>query len=494
MWSKERPTFSNPANIESPETIRIVGNRGGARLEILRFLEVAPFVLAGLAVAVLMDADPFLKITGTMLIGGLAFIRVLAEVRRYPAWLQTVMPILIALSIGLFTALSQETLLNVLALFNCLRVAFTGDRRNLVYTLIATVVAFAIPGMLHPDELGPSAIIWIIFLPAILIPIQIRFHSLNARADLNSQLASVLSDLLSSGDTRGSITRAARNLGDADIAVIYELEPEGNLVGVAGSGIEVEGLLIPAGQPSLAALSVTSRQIAFAPYVESLDIDLPAGMEGQGLTSVICCPMFRDGRAIATLCAGWQHRVLRGSEPAVTVIRILATEAAATIDQSELLQALEDRATRDPLTGLPNRRAWDRLLPAGLNDSRHSGKPVSIAVLDLDHFKVFNDTYGHQAGDHMLRECAAAWKSALRQDDRLFRWGGEEFTVLLPNCEVGQALEVIERLRAATPGSETSSAGVATWNGTETFEELFARTDAALYRAKESGRNRTIAA
>ncbi|MGB0120573.1 MAG: hypothetical protein WBP55_06445, partial [Solirubrobacterales bacterium] len=146
----------------------------------MRFIEVAPFTLAGLALAILLDAPLELKITGTIVIGGLATLRAVAEVRGYPIWLQTVLPVLIALTIGLFTALSQETLLNVVALFNCFRVAFTGNRRILALTLVATVIAFAIPGLLYPDELGGRAIIWIIVLPAITLPIQAQFAALHA--------------------------------------------------------------------------------------------------------------------------------------------------------------------------------------------------------------------------------------------------------------------------------------------------------------------------
>ncbi|MGB0121682.1 MAG: sensor domain-containing diguanylate cyclase, partial [Solirubrobacterales bacterium] len=402
--------------------------------------------------------------------------------------------VLIALTIGLFTALSQETLLNVVALFNCFRVAFTGNRRILAFTLVATVIAFAIPGLLYPDELGGRAIIWIIVLLAVTFPIQAQFAALHARADLNARLAREFSDLLSSEDPRTSIVRAARNLGSADIAIIYEVEPGGRLTIAACSGADDGDLEIPAGQPSMASLSVTNRAIAFAPYLETVECELPPGMKQVDPASLICCPITRDGEVVATLCAGWKERVLRSSDPNVTVIKILATEAAATIDQSELVHTLEDRAASDPLTGLPNRRAWEGLFRKSLTDSQRLGKPVSIAILDLDHFKAFNDTHGHQAGDRMLLESATAWKEALRQNDLIFRWGGEEFTVILPNCDRDQAVEVIERLRIATPGSETSSAGVSTWDGEESADDLFDRTDRALYSAKESGRNRTVAA
>jgi diguanylate cyclase (GGDEF)-like protein len=115
-------------------------------------------------------------------------------------------------------------------------------------------------------------------------------------------------------------------------------------------------------------------------------------------------------------------------------------------------------------------------------------------MMDLDHFKAFNDTRGHQAGDRLLKEAAAAWLSRLRQQDILARYGGEEFIVLLPGTDVLEGCAIMERLRPATPAEQTFSSGVAAWDGTETSEELIARADAALYEAKHTGRDRIVAA
>jgi diguanylate cyclase (GGDEF)-like protein len=106
----------------------------------------------------------------------------------------------------------------------------------------------------------------------------------------------------------------------------------------------------------------------------------------------------------------------------------------------------------------------------------------------------FNDEHGHQAGDRVLAESARAWQSQLRGSDVLARYGGEEFAALIPAWPLDAAVEVVERLRQATAGGLTASAGVASWDGTETGEELFGRADAALYEAKQSGRDRTVAA
>ena len=113
-------------------------------------------------------------------------------------------------------------------------------------------------------------------------------------------------------------------------------------------------------------------------------------------------------------------------------------------------------ASTDALTGLPNRRAWDTQ-PATRRSPRD--QDVTIAMLDLDHFKEFNDTYGHPAGDRLLRETAAAWREELRAGDFVARLGGDEFALLLPNCNAANALEVVERLRQRIPSGRPARPG-----------------------------------
>jgi diguanylate cyclase (GGDEF)-like protein len=119
---------------------------------------------------------------------------------------------------------------------------------------------------------------------------------------------------------------------------------------------------------------------------------------------------------------------------------------------------------------------------------------LCVAMVDLDHFKRFNDDNGHAAGDRLLRACAVAWKGHLRPGDTLARVGGEEFAVLLPSCTLADAARVLERLRDATPSGATASIGVAEQQAGESAADLLARADSALYDAKESGRDRLQAA
>ena len=164
------------------------------------------------------------------------------------------------------------------------------------------------------------------------------------------------------------------------------------------------------------------------------------------------------------------------------------------VEIHQLLAKLSGLARTDALTGVPNRRAWDEEMPRELSRARRSGEPLSVALLDLDHFKAFNDSRGHQTGDQLLKEAAAAWIEQIRDGDLLARYGGEEFVLLLPVCSRDMAHAVVERLRCVVPDSQTCSVGVATWDGEESPEALIRRADDALYEAKLTGRDRVMVA
>jgi diguanylate cyclase (GGDEF)-like protein len=148
-----------------------------------------------------------------------------------------------------------------------------------------------------------------------------------------------------------------------------------------------------------------------------------------------------------------------------------------------LLERLGDLARTDDLTGLPNRRAWHELVKRESALARRSGDPLTVALFDLDHFKYYNDTHGHLAGDRLLLAASSAWRSALRETDTLIRWGGDEFVLLLPNCTLGQATALLERIRSICP-TAPFSAGMAESDGGRLPETLLAQADEELYRVK----------
>jgi two-component system cell cycle response regulator len=171
----------------------------------------------------------------------------------------------------------------------------------------------------------------------------------------------------------------------------------------------------------------------------------------------------------------------------------------------EILRRSLERAVKDPLTSMHNRRYLERHLGQLVSQNVERGRPVSLLIIDVDHFKSVNDTYGHDVGDHVLREVANRIMASLRGIDLSCRFGGEEFVAAFSAVDADRALQIAERLRrkiadTAVPVKSdqgplfvTVSIGAATSVGGDTAESLLKRADQALYRAKKDGRNRVIA-
>lgn len=168
----------------------------------------------------------------------------------------------------------------------------------------------------------------------------------------------------------------------------------------------------------------------------------------------------------------------------------------------EQVNRSRDQANTDPLTGLPNRRAWDGRLADELARFRRFGAPLSLVVFDLDNFKQINDRFGHKAGDRALKVIATLLRQRLRETDFLARYGGEEFTILLPGAAAEDALKLADGMRAAVadaglhskgePVPLTLSGGVACLLEGESADAGFERADQAMYQAKAAGKNRVV--
>jgi diguanylate cyclase (GGDEF)-like protein len=173
----------------------------------------------------------------------------------------------------------------------------------------------------------------------------------------------------------------------------------------------------------------------------------------------------------------------------------------AVLRVSGLLRVVQEQAVQlaaladsDALTGAPNRRTWDHELSHACQVARETGAPLCVGLIDLDNFKAFNDTHGHQAGDVLLREVVACWNDLLADGELLARYGGEEFAVLLPGRTAVQGRIRLDQLRRATPARQTFSAGVATYDTSLEPATVVAAADEAMYDAKRSGRNRVCLA
>ncbi len=175
--------------------------------------------------------------------------------------------------------------------------------------------------------------------------------------------------------------------------------------------------------------------------------------------------------------------------------------------QSDLMNAreeLRERANKDLLTLLPNRQAIETVLLQELSRCHRDKRQVGIILLDLDHFKAINDTHGHFAGDAVLRETGARLRASMRDYDQVGRYGGEEFLVVMPNCDLAQATQQADRLRLrlcdktmmvdSVELAVSASFGVTISDGSEREPGVFVRVaDEALYRSKAGGRNRVSA-
>lgn len=216
-----------------------------------------------------------------------------------------------------------------------------------------------------------------------------------------------------------------------------------------------------------------------------------------------CLPLWGQGQLL-----GFLH--LRACQASQGVARTqgLTNTVREAVELSlanlRMREKLRDQAVRDVLTGLFNRRYLDETLPRELSRSIRLQHPLAVAMLDADHFKRFNDTFGHEAGDHVLRAVSALLRSRLRQSDLACRYGGEELTVVMPGLDTRAAWERMESIRQEIKkmhldlngtelGQITVSIGVAASprHGVDS-EDLLRKADAALYTAKQSGRDRVV--
>jgi two-component system cell cycle response regulator len=214
-----------------------------------------------------------------------------------------------------------------------------------------------------------------------------------------------------------------------------------------------------------------------------------------------------DARLLRGLDMGVNDYIVRPLDPNEVVARVrtqVARKRHTDLLRSRIERSVE-MAITDSLTGLHNRRYMETHLKTLMENARTSGRPLSVLVADIDFFKRVNDTYGHDAGDNVLREFAARFRRNTRGIDLACRLGGEEFMIIMPDTEIRRAYQVGERLRACVAAEPfqvnsrtqlrvTASVGLACLERSDdTPETVFKRADEALYTAKREGRNRVVA-
>ena len=216
----------------------------------------------------------------------------------------------------------------------------------------------------------------------------------------------------------------------------------------------------------------------------------------EGVRNLIVIPLFAEGGCVGVLVAEHSSRAgSRVERRLVSILERFVSHAALALRNATLLEQMERMANTDGLTHIANRRTFETSLEKEMARSIRSGDPVSLVMLDIDHFKILNDTWGHQKGDEVLRQVAVALQAGSREFDTIARYGGEEFAVILPGCGTDAAWTGAQRLHRLVSEGVTSvpitvSLGVATAPlQADTAQTLVKAADDALYEAKRAGRN-----
>lgn len=292
---------------------------------------------------------------------------------------------------------------------------------------------------------------------------------------------------------RRAVCRAVRRVCSATGVGLFQADGP-NLVLVETDGLDPGPLALPMAGASGTARAYRSGERAFvADAAVSEGISQPL-RRATGASSVLFEPVLRGGRSLGVIIVVWGDPVEALPARVQTLLPLLVTEVAVALERADLVDRLSAAAHTDALTGLLNRRALDDLLPVELQRAAQSGLPLCLAMLDLDHFKAYNDSHGHPAGDMLLRQAGRQWRAILRSSDALIRFGGEEFLAVLPECDLPDAWELLEALRRATPLGQSCSIGVTRWDGTEPVAALLHRADQTMYAAKHAGRDRVLVA
>ena len=318
-----------------------------------------------------------------------------------------------------------------------------------------------------------------------------------------SQLAAILTSSLDIREIYDNFVKELGKVVDVDLAMIALIEGEElNLLALSteGSAAWQTGDKLPLKGTASEWVATHKTPLLEPNLTEESRFWTVKHHLKQGIQSMVFLPLLVNDKAIGSLSLGSRHPNAY-SQSQVQLLSQLASRIAMPIENARLYAEAEQRARIDQLTGLWNRRHLEERIQVEIGRHSRYGGTFSLIILDLDFFKAFNDSYGHLAGDRLLKQLGAVMKDAIRTTDEAFRYGGDEFAILLPQTTLRDAYEVAERVRDQVASeikvdgvSVTASFGLASWpvDGVR-INEVISAADIALYYAKQSGGNQSHA-
>ena len=388
----------------------------------------------------------------------------------------------------------------------------TGMKLALWHSMLLLVVHYLVQGdLLNPAHgedtsfatlLSFSAVFWFVAIVTASFSAVNERELRRRRYDLEA-LAAMARRLEQAEGSAGVTDRLLQDICETfDItrAAVVAAPDRAELRVLAHEGDVVADVTVAPEEESVLAIAMRTRSSRLVSQLDPrTDRALEAAMPDA--RNVVIVPLSAEGQAIGAIVA--EHPMRAGTRIERRVVGMMerfAAHGALGLRNAWLLEQVQHLAATDSLTGLANRATFQRTLAQEIARAVRGGGEVSVMLLDLDHFKKVNDTYGHHAGDEVLRRVAAVLDDASRAFDTPARYGGEEFAIVLPQTGVDEAVAVAERLRIAVQAADiepkvTASIGVAGLpSDAGDGEELVRLADEALYESKREGRNRVTKA
>lgn len=389
------------------------------------------------------------------------------------------------------------------------QVLWEDDRWEFLFTLILSPISWMMVALYYSfGWLGAATLLVPLLVMAVLLTLFVKVrqsrHALaiaHQELSILHQIAQRIGSQIDLGQTLELIATETRSVVPYDELMIFLLEPETQRLiqqRTSRSGPKPT-LEIPLGEGLIGNV---------ARHGVNLRLDQLAGVEEAYLAdfqSALIVPIASDEQQLGVIA--FFHREARAFDArGERMVALLASQVAIAIKNAQLYETTQQLAITDGMTGVYNRRYFQRQLESEFRRAPRFGYPVALAIIDVDYFKKFNDVHGHLLGDQALRSVAQILKDSVRETDVVARYGGEEFAVILPETNSEHALEVAERIRkhvaqhtfwgrGQTPISVTVSIGIASKLAAEIkADELIELADRALYEAKHAGRNRIFAA